>query len=147
VQRLFYACVPTPDSVPDMASFVTIAGRFGMLHREWGRQVGGAVQYRAGNFEAAIKRFTMSGFRKAPPTLPYDCFFLAMAHQRLGQAGEAKALLAKGVAWMEAADRQEGGSLGATRPGWDQWRERVTARALRAEAEALVRDAKGAPPK
>jgi WD40 repeat protein/serine/threonine protein kinase/Flp pilus assembly protein TadD len=144
VQRLFYACAVTPDAVADWESFADVARRFGMFHRDWYREIGGAVLYRSGQFEAAVKRFNSSLTGPVAAAQPWDCFFLAMAQQRLGRAGEARDLLARGVAWMEAANRQEGGSLGNTRPGWDQWRERVIARALRREAEKLVREEKPA---
>jgi WD40 repeat protein/serine/threonine protein kinase/tetratricopeptide (TPR) repeat protein len=55
----------------------------------------GAVLYRAGRYQEAVKRLTEGIAAEKGNGLIQDWVFLAMAHHRLGQAGEARKWLAK----------------------------------------------------
>ena len=66
----------------------------------------------------------------------YDWLFLALAHHRLGHAGEARRWLEKAVAWIERAT--QGQLKDARTPTPLRWNDRVALEALRREAEAVL---------
>jgi hypothetical protein len=70
----------------------------------------------------------------------YTWFFLATAHHHLGHAEEARRWLEKAVRWLDQADWFRPPDVGVS----PTWPERLEARLLRREAEALVKGA--APP-
>jgi tetratricopeptide (TPR) repeat protein len=85
----------------------------------------GAALYRAGRFEAAIRRLEESIRKRGGESLPQDWVFLAMAHHRLGHDTEARR-------WLDR--------LRAHRPNEDpsaNWNE-LEIRLLRSEVEALI---------
>src|SRR5439155_26254291 len=88
----------------------------------------GAALYRAGRFAAAAGQLREAGALKPDPrTSPcYTWLFLAMAHQRQGNADEARRWLAKAV---EALDSELVNA---------PWNRRLTLQLLRREAEELV---------
>jgi WD40 repeat protein/tetratricopeptide (TPR) repeat protein len=147
LQRLLYACVVTPDGLPDLAAFTETVRRYGMMGRPWSRPIGGAFLYRTGQYNEASKRLESIHIDRPPRLIPWDYLFLAMAYYHQSDAKRANENLRKAVEWIEAADRQQGGSLGQTRPGWDQWRERLMAHILRRETEALLKGDSPATPK
>jgi tetratricopeptide (TPR) repeat protein len=57
----------------------------------------GALLYRAGRFEEAIRQLERSVAMHGAGGTPYDALFLAMAHQRLGRRDEARQWLARGT--------------------------------------------------
>jgi serine/threonine protein kinase/formylglycine-generating enzyme required for sulfatase activity/Tfp pilus assembly protein PilF len=92
----------------------------------------GAVLYRAGRFDDAIQRLlqaeiALREMAKPSQTVVYTHLFLAMAHQRLGNAKEARQSL------KQATDQIDQGKL-ASHP----WNRRLTLQLLRSEAEALI---------
>ena len=60
----------------------------------------GVAQYRAGDYEAAIKTLGKS-MELGSGGVAFDWFFLAMAHWQLKHTEEARRWYDKGVAWME----------------------------------------------
>jgi WD40 repeat protein len=94
------------------------------------RRAEGAALYRAGRPEAAVKYLTeaVQLFRQ---DYVVECsFFLAMAHHRLKQPGEARRQLLKGV-----------GLLGKAKPR--DWQQKQEWQVLRREAEALLEGKRG----
>jgi WD40 repeat protein/Tfp pilus assembly protein PilF len=108
----------------------------------------GAMLYRAGQYEDAIKEFeesmriqaaTASGASVKPETkeesatiLAFDWLFLAMAHQQLGHVEDARAWLRKAIRSMEQTEYER--SLEAA--FW--WNNRLELQLLRREAETLI---------
>src|SRR5262249_17971358 len=96
----------------------------------------GPALYRAGRFAEAIQRLNeVNAAWDQAATKPimhspaYTWFFLAMAHQRVGHAGEARHWLDKGLKGMEEETRSQ--AL--------PWNRRLTLQLLRREAEALLK--------
>jgi tetratricopeptide (TPR) repeat protein len=133
-----YACVLRGDALADMGRLIPVA-RVAAPSYHYGTYVLGAALYRAGQYDEAVRCFDEEA--KAYRPRAWDWSFLAMAHQRLGHAGEARRCLAEAVRWMAEADRQEDADPTGTRPAWGIWQERVVYPLLVREAEALVREA------
>jgi tetratricopeptide (TPR) repeat protein len=94
----------------------------------------GAALYRAGQLESAVRHLNDSV--KSGKSLGSDLLFLAMAQNRLGQADEAKKLLARAVQRIDQA--LDEGAFDGQRLSWE---EKLSARIIRREAEARI-DAK-----
>jgi WD40 repeat protein/tetratricopeptide (TPR) repeat protein len=99
----------------------------------------GATLYRAGRFREAGQRLEKAGNpNEADPTKAtlyspaYRWLFLAMAHQRLGHAGEARRWLDRAVQWMKRQAKDP------SNPAEGTWNRRLTLQLLRREAEALL---------
>jgi len=155
---LAWACVLVPDAGVDPARLVQLAERAAVVapkNRD-ALLVRGAALYRGGRWQEALGPLTATVAAPQGPRAPaqgvgrsspeafddtgYDLLFLAMAHQRLGHAEEARRWLARGVRWMEQAP------LPKTEQGGDNplygWNRRLAHEALRREAEALVQGTK-----
>ena len=96
----------------------------------------GAILYRAGRFEEAIEKLeefvTILETEGRLPTKmspSFAWFFLAMAHQQVGQHEQAKKWLAKAT---EQAEQER-----ADIPQW-WWNRRLTLELLEAEARQLL---------
>jgi tetratricopeptide (TPR) repeat protein len=113
----------------------------------------GAVEYRAGEFPAAVETLTQAVGRfkeytgngtlqwpmAGPPLQAQAHLFLSMAHHRLGHAEEARRNLAEADRILaEVPDKPNPVTL---QKGW-RWRERILAEILRREAGVLL----GTPP-
>jgi WD40 repeat protein/serine/threonine protein kinase/tetratricopeptide (TPR) repeat protein len=117
----------------------------------------GAVLYRAGRYEEAVKRLNESMQARSPEGTVHDWIFLAMAHQHLGHATEAQGWLDKATRWIDRAlnKRASSASLYLSTTVWNQrwqgqlllWDERLELQVLRREAEALLRGKGAVPPK
>jgi tetratricopeptide (TPR) repeat protein len=97
-------------------------------------RIRGAVNYRAGKYEAAVADLSQSApvSRRAP-----DWLFLAMAHHQLGHADEAKKDLQEAVRWIEQLNRTGGTAPAAL---WIAgWYAPVEVEYLLREARALIR--------
>jgi tetratricopeptide (TPR) repeat protein len=108
----------------------------------------GAVLYRAGQYEDALKEFeesmriraeTSSGTSAKPDTkeesatiMAFDWLFLAMAHHRLGHVEDTRAWLRKAISSMEQTEYER--SLEAV----FSWKARLELQLLRREAESLI---------
>jgi tetratricopeptide (TPR) repeat protein len=102
----------------------------------------GAVLYRQGRFEEAVKQLEAAGKLRPQPS-PSVWLFLAMAHQRAGRPEQAKEWLAKAEGWIEAAHKAVPNG-GVT---WDRlpWYERVALELLQREAVGHVRPGSNKP--
>jgi tetratricopeptide (TPR) repeat protein len=112
---------------------------------EWGKQAVvsaqpawyfhalGLAQYRAGQFDQALKSFTKANVE----TWPYrdvNWFGLALVHHRLGHPDEARQCLDKGIQWLERE-----GPPGPGRPAKIHPMDWVEAQVLRREAEEMLK--------
>jgi hypothetical protein len=130
VNNVVWICAVGPEAVKD----------FEPLVREQTRILGprpdpnllntlGALLYRAGRFEDAVKLLEEAIARRDKVGTVHDWLFLAMAHQRLGHGDLARKWLEKSG---RAVEQAEDGS----------WEQRLELRLLRREAEALIRPGK-----
>jgi tetratricopeptide (TPR) repeat protein len=138
-----WVCALGPGGVDDYTRTIALAeyvvskvpppARHGVLNTL------GAVLYRAGRYREAVKRLTEGMAADKGPGLIQDWVFLAMAHHRLDQAGEARKWLAK------VREHKSAGSEGKF--AWDA----LEVELLRREAERLLASPAGesgeAPPK
>jgi serine/threonine protein kinase/Flp pilus assembly protein TadD len=137
-----WACALAPDAVADLAPALTLAEQAARGEAQSGssRLTLGAVLYRAGRFQEAVRELTEadrlapSPSRYSPWSPAHAWLFLAMAHHRLGNPGEAARWLAKAGQWIDEALRAP---QAATRDDFS-WDCRLTLQLLRQEAEALV---------
>lgn len=102
----------------------------------------GAALYRANRFEDSIKK--LEDVVKVQRPGAANWLFLAMAHQRLGHAEEAKKCLNKADERIDKAAREEAtNGTGGTQIDWyGRLQERQELKLIRAEAEALIKDEK-----
>jgi tetratricopeptide (TPR) repeat protein len=128
-------CVLRGDALPDMGRLLPLA-RVAAPAFHQGVYVLGAALYRAGRYGEAVQCFEAAAKTYRPRA--WDWAFLAMAHQRLGHAGEARRCLDEAARWIEEAERRKDDDLFGMRPGWGGWSERVIYPLLLREAEALV---------
>jgi WD40 repeat protein/Flp pilus assembly protein TadD len=127
-----WTCVLGPDAIPDLGPVLEIAE----IEVQIGKEIAstnsrpltrlGAILFRAGRHEEAVKRFqqaVMKSPEKRGSTL--DWLFLAMAQQKLGQGEEAKNCLAKAEEFLNAKSRP-----------WDQ---QLMLKMLHREAKSLLK--------
>jgi tetratricopeptide (TPR) repeat protein/serine/threonine protein kinase len=139
VSFMLYASVTRPDGMADPAGLVPLAEAASPLVSLG--QIRGALLYRAGKNEAAVRHFERAA--QDGPLRAWDCFFLAMAHQRLGQADQARRWFYRGVRWVDRANRQQAEEK---RSLWIAWFEQVAVEHLRQEAEAMMKGKPSAGP-
>jgi tetratricopeptide (TPR) repeat protein len=104
----------------------------------------GAALYRAGRLEEAVQRLSEAVRAYGRDGTHTYWLFLAMAHQRLGHAEEARRWLDQAVRWLDRAGWYQPTDVGSSPTLWATWWARLEAQLLRREAEALVNGA--APP-
>jgi tetratricopeptide (TPR) repeat protein len=142
-----WPCVVAPEAIAKPELLVPLAEKSltkGPTNYDYLTTLG-AAQYRAGRFEEAVKRLDQAAAAYKPEArfrqpVAYSWFFLAMAHHRLGQAGEAQKSLDKAVQWMDQANQKKGQDAASQVPM--PWNRRLTLQLLRGEAETLIGAAK-----
>jgi serine/threonine protein kinase/tetratricopeptide (TPR) repeat protein len=142
-----WACVLAPDGVAQSELLVALAGKSlakAPANYDYLTTLGAAF-YRAGRYEEAAKRLDEAITVYKPEarfrqTVAYSWFFLAMAHQRLGQADEARKWLDKAVQWMDQAGQEKEQDAASKTPM--PWNRRLSLQLLRNEAETLIGAAK-----
>jgi tetratricopeptide (TPR) repeat protein len=144
-QRLALICLLTPDAVPDLqvparlAAFAVDAEP----DNPWFLLTLGAARYRAGEFQEAIDlfhralqgRWSDEEESRVCGTALID-LFLSLAHDRLGEADEARQRLHDAVQRIDEAAAQ-GEGRGNRGKEWHIW---AACQVLRREAEAAVID-------
>jgi WD40 repeat protein/serine/threonine protein kinase/Flp pilus assembly protein TadD len=139
-----WTCVLAPDAVADwkvplrLATAVLVDNSKSNL----ALSLHGALLYRAGQFEEALKRLTEAERTYKPDddqwsTIAFNWLFLALAHQRLGHAEEAKKWHDKAVQWIDLEMRKRNETAAFfLRLTWDR---RLTLQLLCRESEELLR--------
>jgi WD40 repeat protein len=98
VNNAAWACALGPDAVPDFEPVLhALEQAIGPKPDANQLNTLGAVLYRAGRFEDAVKRLEEAIARRDKVGTVPDWLFLAMAHQRLGHADEARKWLKKAL--------------------------------------------------
>jgi tetratricopeptide (TPR) repeat protein len=136
-----WTCIQHPDAVDDWTKLVQWAEKvLAADPNDFVRLTTlGAVLYRAGRFDDAVRRLTEAeaAFKKAKArfsTIAYTWLFLAMTEERRGHARQARQ-------WQAIAAREieQPSAERANDPGVGTWNRRLTLRLLRSEAEALLK--------
>jgi WD40 repeat protein/Flp pilus assembly protein TadD len=127
-----WTCVLTPQAVTDPTRPVRLAEKAVARRPRDANSLNtlGAALYRAGRYDAAVQRLTEAVAVQGQEGSIYDWLFLALAHERLGHAAEARKWCDQAVGWL----RQAQPSL--------SWQQQIEVKALRREVEALVKDRK-----
>jgi WD40 repeat protein/tetratricopeptide (TPR) repeat protein len=134
--RVAYTCSLAPEAVTDLAGLIAVSERSTRSVASNERVVG-AVLFRAGRLEDALKRFDLA--HKVYQPRAWDWLFLAMIHGRLGRPDQARQMLAQADQWVANADQSRRGADGDKQQGWSDEYEKPTILLLRREAEAMVR--------
>ncbi|HEV3255671.1 MAG TPA: protein kinase [Gemmataceae bacterium] len=129
-----WACVLAPQEAAEAKHALELAARAVARQPEWyAMGTHGAALYRADRYEEAVKQLREAMRLRVRQDSALNWLFLAMAHQRLGHAAEARSWLAKATAWMDQ-NLKRNDDL----PVDPFWEQRVEYEALRREAETLV---------
>ena len=142
-ERMAKDCLILPPPAADLETIgkmVDVAVAAGPNHPqwEWFEFVKGLYEYRRGHFPAAVE--WLQKITAQPGHQPLNVgsdMVVAMAQYQLGQSGEARATLAKGVELadgkLEKSNKEDFGQ------DWINW---IIAKALAREAQALIAGAK-----
>jgi eukaryotic-like serine/threonine-protein kinase len=142
-----WTCTLSPESRADPDRVVSLAeSLLAKSSRDhWHVTQLGAALYRAGRFDEAATRLTEATELSCHPyrtNMLHTCFYLAMAHHRLGHANEARRWLDQAVQQTQQALKspaeppgKPGNPDGAIPPNWSR---RLTIGLLRREAEQLI---------
>jgi Flp pilus assembly protein TadD len=133
VGHVCYVSAALPATPEETQTLLKMA-EFAASRTAQNQRLQGAMNFRAGHYEAAIADFNRA--KTAFPRRAWDWLFLAMAHQKLGQADEARKALGKAVEWLEQIKRRPGG--GST-PTWVSWFEPLEVEQILKEARELIR--------
>jgi tetratricopeptide (TPR) repeat protein len=125
-----WSCVLGPDTVADREAPVRLA-EFALNHAPEDEKpvflnTLGAALYRAGRFEASIRRLEEGIRKQGGESSPQDWVFLALAHHQLGHRAEA-------LRWLDRFRTYRGSE--SPNAFWNE----LEIRLLRREAEALIR--------
>ncbi len=113
INYVAWACVLAPDVVVDREAVVLLAQRKGLRLRRpthiatLDLQILGAATYRAGRFDEAARHLDEGIKAQGKGGDLRDWLFLAMAHQRLGDAVEARRWLDKAIDWLDSSTRDK----------------------------------------
>ncbi len=143
VSLLAWLAVLVPDAVRDLEPYRKLMAAVTAQHpREYlYAHTYGAVLYRAGRFAEAEQVLSRAVKLHANGGTAQGWLFLALAHQRLGHAAEARAWLERAIAAIEAGQPPRGKADAARVPV--SWEIRLHLKLLRLEAEQVVRGPQG----
>src|SRR5262249_26526921 len=133
-----YTCVLSPDAVTDFDVLVQLAEKANAKKpKDWYYlDTLGAVLYRAGRCEDAIRTYDEACALHAKGGNSCNWYVMALAHHRLGHADEARRWLSKAVEWQEQASQKDAHDPLMTTPL--SWPDRLTLDLFRREAEAML---------
>jgi tetratricopeptide (TPR) repeat protein len=137
------ACTLAPNAVAEPALLGRLAEKElrASAKQFWSLTEQGALAYRAGQYQEAVPLFELS--LKADPKpgrAVVNWLWLALAHQRLGKAEEARRWLDKAQAWLD--QYRKGRPARAEEDFGLHLHNWLEAHVLRREAEALIRPAR-----
>jgi tetratricopeptide (TPR) repeat protein len=135
VRHVCYISAAVP-ATPNEAQALLEMAKFATAATPNNPRVRGAINYRAGNFEAAIADLEQSAL--VYPRRAWDWLFLAMAHHNLGHAEQAQRSFRNAVEWIERADRTH---ISSSKNIWVNWYEPLEVAQLRKEAGELIHTA------
>jgi tetratricopeptide (TPR) repeat protein len=129
--NIAWACALGSGAVSDYSEVVHLA-ELAVASRPTSSRLNtlGAILYRAGRFEDAVRQLRRSVEVQGADGTPYDALFLAMAHHQLGHADEARRWLRLGTVVDPIALR--GGS------GDTSWIPKLELEILRREATSII---------
>jgi eukaryotic-like serine/threonine-protein kinase len=127
-----------PHAVADMSLPGRLAEKELQASREfWSLTERGALAYRAGRFQEAAPLFEQSlRANPKPGAAVLNWLWLALAHQRLGNAGEARRWLGKAQAWLDQYG--DGMPARAEEESGLHFHNWLEAHVLRREAERII---------
>jgi tetratricopeptide (TPR) repeat protein len=133
-QVVGWTCALAPDAVADLKPLVKPAEQALAANAKSRAHLlaVAALLYRTGQFQPALQQLEKWQPLRAATDAPADWLLLAMAQQRLGQAGEAKKWLDKATQAQAPSTAKEG----------QTWQERLEGALLLKEAEVLVKGMK-----
>jgi serine/threonine protein kinase/tetratricopeptide (TPR) repeat protein len=133
--HLCTVCAAVPAEPKEAEAMLRLA-ELGVKGSSGSLRVRGAINYRAGKYEAAVADFE----RSAPivPRRAWDWLFLAMAHHKLGHTEQAKDFLNRAEKWIERAERMR---ARGSRETWPSWWEPLEVEQILKEAQELMRSA------
>jgi len=134
-RNVLLACVLRQDALPDMGRLLPLA-RVASPPDDFGPPESGAALYRAGKYDEAVR--CLEGAAKTYRLRAAAWCFLAMAHHRLGHAGQARHALTEAIRWIDEANRKRSDDPTATRPAWGPWHEPLECTLLLNEAKNLL---------
>jgi hypothetical protein len=132
VAHLLHVSAAKPTT-PEEAQALLEMANFTVTAHQMNLRVRGALNYRAGRYEAAIADIDQAAL--VVPMRAWDWLFLAMAHHKVGHADQAKQSFDRAVAWIERADR--GRATGLKDP-WNGWWQPLEVQHLRKETAELI---------
>jgi lipopolysaccharide biosynthesis regulator YciM len=138
---LTWACALAPDAVPRYDTIVRGLEKAVVDHPTACRYRHslGSILFRTGQFKGAVEQLNAAlqcHQQTGLPLLPSDWLFLAMAHQRLGNAAEARKWLDKAVQSLDKTAEEKAKGKAAEEPF--DWIEPLKLEILRREAEKLL---------
>jgi WD40 repeat protein/serine/threonine protein kinase/tetratricopeptide (TPR) repeat protein len=141
VDRVVRTCVLAPGAPAEVGWAVQLAQKAVASHAKNAtyRANLGAALYRTDRFEESLRQVEQAIEADGQGGTTWDWLFLAMAHQRLGHADEARQWLDKAVSAIEGAAQKKPAKAAATSSSWEG---RLEIELLRAEAEAPRKKAK-----
>jgi WD40 repeat protein/tetratricopeptide (TPR) repeat protein len=109
LNTVVWTCALAPDATRDPNQVVALTEKLGpLIEKNYAlANTYGAVLYRAGKADEAIKQLNKAVALHREGGTPGDWLFLAMAHQRKGNAQEAKKELDKAKRWRQAVQIQK----------------------------------------
>ena len=134
-----WVCSLLPDAVSDFQQVVQLAEAAAAKDNSFNPAVLGAVHYRAGRFEEALKDLNYALGPPAKLRYAWEGYMLALAHHRLGHAEEAKLWLSRATAMSDQATKEDVDFRSSGRPY--RWLQRLVAQILQREAEGLIQGA------
>jgi tetratricopeptide (TPR) repeat protein len=126
--ELAWTYLMAPEALRDVKAALTLAEKAVRLAPDSAVCLNtlGVAYYRAGRYREAVDVLRPNVEKEADWALPYDLFFLAMSHHRLGEPARARDFFDWAVRWL------------ATQPDLNpDYRDELAA--IRAEAEELFR--------
>jgi len=101
---LAWAYLASPEALRDVEAALPLAEKAVRLasNAAMYRNTLGVAYYRAGRYREAVKILRSNVEKQADWALPYDLYFLAMGHHRLGQTPQARDYYDLAVRWSRA---------------------------------------------